>query len=314
MIRVPDYFLDFECIADRCKHSCCRGWDIYIDSVSLKKYRTDMGECGWLANSLCTDGDGTKFARTADGSCVHLKDSGLCRMYSELGKESLCEICREHPRYYTVLGNYAEGGVSVCCEAAAELLLFGSGIPRFTDIDEQFTPGDKIPFEWLEEAISTREELYTLLYSGKAKDTLPRVLAHSTALTPERLLGILKEALGELDILPRSLKKELSEALKLPSRRILGTKALDAPLKRLTLYYLHRYYIEGAVTLDSAERSALAVALALLTGALAVYRGATDKEGIILASGDVSRTMEYCEENRDILLDMIYEANENYNF
>ena len=63
MIRVPDYFLDFECIADRCKHSCCRGWDIYIDSESLKKYRTDMGECGWLADSLCTDGDGTKFAR-----------------------------------------------------------------------------------------------------------------------------------------------------------------------------------------------------------------------------------------------------------
>ena len=41
---IPDYYKDFQCIADKCKDSCCIGWEIMIDSKSYKKYQNVKGE------------------------------------------------------------------------------------------------------------------------------------------------------------------------------------------------------------------------------------------------------------------------------
>ena len=41
---IPDYYKDFQCIADKCKDSCCIGWEIMIDSKSYKKYHNVKGE------------------------------------------------------------------------------------------------------------------------------------------------------------------------------------------------------------------------------------------------------------------------------
>ena len=34
----PDYYNKFKCIANRCRHSCCIGWEIDIDDSTLQKY------------------------------------------------------------------------------------------------------------------------------------------------------------------------------------------------------------------------------------------------------------------------------------
>ena len=34
----PKYYEDFSCIADKCRHSCCIGWEIDIDPETLAKY------------------------------------------------------------------------------------------------------------------------------------------------------------------------------------------------------------------------------------------------------------------------------------
>ena len=41
---VPNYYKDFKCIANRCKHSCCVGWEIEIDDNTFKKYSAVKGE------------------------------------------------------------------------------------------------------------------------------------------------------------------------------------------------------------------------------------------------------------------------------
>ena len=33
---VPNYYDKFKCIADRCKHSCCIGWEIDIDDDTME--------------------------------------------------------------------------------------------------------------------------------------------------------------------------------------------------------------------------------------------------------------------------------------
>lgn len=42
----PDYYERFHCIADRCRHNCCIGWEIDVDEDALAAYRTVGGEMG----------------------------------------------------------------------------------------------------------------------------------------------------------------------------------------------------------------------------------------------------------------------------
>lgn len=46
IVRVPDYFSEFSCIAGDCKDSCCLGWEIDIDEDSYEYYQTLPGEVG----------------------------------------------------------------------------------------------------------------------------------------------------------------------------------------------------------------------------------------------------------------------------
>ena len=34
----PNYYKKFKCIADKCRHSCCVGWEIDIDKDTMRKY------------------------------------------------------------------------------------------------------------------------------------------------------------------------------------------------------------------------------------------------------------------------------------
>lgn len=42
----PDYYPLFHCIADRCRHNCCIGWEIDVDGDSLAAYDQIGGEMG----------------------------------------------------------------------------------------------------------------------------------------------------------------------------------------------------------------------------------------------------------------------------
>ena len=39
-LYAPKYYKNFKCIADRCPHSCCIGWEIDIDRTTLTKYES----------------------------------------------------------------------------------------------------------------------------------------------------------------------------------------------------------------------------------------------------------------------------------
>ena len=58
-----------------------------------------------------------------NGRCVFLNEKNLCQLIVELGDESLCDICREHPRFYEDFGVRQEAGLGLCCEEAVRLLL-----------------------------------------------------------------------------------------------------------------------------------------------------------------------------------------------
>ena len=43
LLRVPMYYKEFRCIADKCQDSCGIGWEIDIDQVTLEKYKNYKG-------------------------------------------------------------------------------------------------------------------------------------------------------------------------------------------------------------------------------------------------------------------------------
>ena len=99
-LYAPSYYQDFKCIADRCTHSCCIGWEIDVDSDTLQKYDALSGEyANEIRNSI--DRDETPHFHLCDGErCPHLDARGLCKIILSHGEDALCDICREHPRFY----------------------------------------------------------------------------------------------------------------------------------------------------------------------------------------------------------------------
>ena len=86
----PRFYSDFRCIANRCEDSCCKDWDIDIDSETEKFYNTVSGPLGEkLRSKLTTDEYGERIFPTGCGRCPFWNDDMLCDIYIGLGKEHL---------------------------------------------------------------------------------------------------------------------------------------------------------------------------------------------------------------------------------
>lgn len=124
ILRVPDYYEEFSCIASRCKDSCCAGWEIDIDEESYEYYRTREGAFGdRLRESMYVAEDGGyRFKLKGPKRCAMLNDQNLCDLYTELGEEALCEVCTEYPRFSLFYGNIEQKCLSLSCEEAGRIL------------------------------------------------------------------------------------------------------------------------------------------------------------------------------------------------
>ena len=123
MINIDaEIYREFRCKADKCKHSCCKGWEIDIDEDTLEFYKGLDTELGNEIMQNIQEGEDTFFKLTSDERCPFLKDNGLCKIIEELGEDGLCDICRLHPRFFEDINDYSLAGVGLSCEKATELL------------------------------------------------------------------------------------------------------------------------------------------------------------------------------------------------
>ena len=114
----PDYYEKFKCIADKCKHSCCIGWEIDVDGDTLDYYNSIDGNFGErLRKNIITEGETAHFCLAENDRCPFLNQKGLCDIIINLGEEALCQICDDHPRYRNFYSDREEIGVGFCCDA-----------------------------------------------------------------------------------------------------------------------------------------------------------------------------------------------------
>lgn len=120
----PDYYKSFKCIADKCRHNCCIGWEIDIDQTTDEFYKSYKGGLAQrFQKNICRDEDTPHFILKGNDRCPFLNSNNLCDIIIEAGEEHLCNICREHPRFHNELPDRVESGLGMCCEEAARLIL-----------------------------------------------------------------------------------------------------------------------------------------------------------------------------------------------
>ena len=132
-LYAPKYYKNFKCIADKCEHSCCVGWEIDVDKDTLEKYKKlESGYGAAIRGSISTE-DTPHFKLSADDRCPHLDERGLCKIILSVGEDYLCDICREHPRFYNYT-SVAEVGIGMSCMEAARIILSSPDYPLIEEI------------------------------------------------------------------------------------------------------------------------------------------------------------------------------------
>ena len=162
LVRVPDYFDQFHCLAGACPHTCCEKWEVVIDEASAAFYQTVPGDLGEkLRSALQVDEEGDFCFPLDGGRCPFLDGDNLCEIHKELGEEATSVTCREHPRFTEDYGPFREITLSASCPAANALLL-GSREPltfRAFETEEPEEEGD----EWLPYLLPLRRRLLDIL-------------------------------------------------------------------------------------------------------------------------------------------------------
>ena len=154
---VPSYYKKFKCIADKCRHSCCVDWEIDIDDAALLRYtKLTHGYADNIRGSI-EEGERSHFRLGSDGRCPHLDKNGLCEIIKNLGDEYLCDICREHPRFYNEVPGGFEVGVGASCEEAARLILSADEYCDIADFEED-SFSKALPYK-----NEIREKIYSIL-------------------------------------------------------------------------------------------------------------------------------------------------------
>ena len=160
ILRVPSYYKEFRCIADRCKDSCCIGWEIDIDEDTFSYYKNVGGEFGErLRNHMVTE-ECNSFTLAANGWCPFLNEKKLCDICIELGEEALCEVCTEFPRFTMEYENVREKVLSLSCEEVGRLVFSSDKKIAW----EEFEVADEYDGEWKDdisdEEASENDDIY----------------------------------------------------------------------------------------------------------------------------------------------------------
>ncbi|MBO4885450.1 MAG: flagellin lysine-N-methylase [Clostridia bacterium] len=122
-VYAPEYYPAFHCVASRCRHTCCAGWEIDIDAESLARYERLPGAFGERVRQGIGLGDTPHFILTEDERCPLLNRDNLCELILREGEDALCQICRDHPRFRNYYSSRVEIGLGLVCEEAARLIL-----------------------------------------------------------------------------------------------------------------------------------------------------------------------------------------------
>ncbi len=133
--RIQKIFDRFVCQGADCEATCCEGWKIEIDRESYEAYKKIRGKLGLLL--LLGIDPKTRCFRMRRRACVFYNSQGLCNLYKELGRDGLCQGCKDYPRHKEDYGDLQEVMLSLSCPEAARMILedesFGAWVEKIPE-------------------------------------------------------------------------------------------------------------------------------------------------------------------------------------
>ena len=288
-LYAPKYYKDFICLADRCRHSCCIGWEIDIDGKTMEKYsHLSHPYARAIRDSIDASSDTLHFRLAKDERCPHLDECGLCKIITNLTDKYLCDICREHPRFYNFTSHGKEVGLGMACEEAARIILSSENYDDIVVIgdaeDTEKSPEfDTLPY---------RESIFKVLrdksisYSHRLE-----IIAEMGGVT----LSILsdtewQELLSSLEYLDNSHKALFSKYTSLYTI----TEENEKILERFFAYLIYRYVTAA----ESETELSLFIGTSLFLERLfASLLANSDGNDAVTLARIISEEIEYSEEN-----------------
>lgn len=319
LFRVPSYYNSFRCTADKCSDNCCIGWEIEIDSDTAEYYRSVGGSFGKrLKENISKE---NSFILKEE-RCPFLNGNNLCDIIINCGEAHLCQICRDHPRYFEWYGNIKEGGIGLSCEEGARLILTQDS----WDISESFVDEEEEPVD--EELFAvlrrSREEIFSLLDGeGTWNEKLCEIIDYAEKLqfmidnieteaeyTPytgnaEGNFRALTTLFADFEPIDDQWKKALIEAFS--SEGVLTTPKAEEEKYMLNIcrYFIWRYFLKGVFDGEILSKVKLAVVsvifIKFMTDGVPLIDTWIEKSKLY------SKEMEYSDENRELFYDYTYE-------
>lgn len=307
----PDYYEQFKCIADKCRHSCCIGWEIDIDADTLDYYNSIGGEFGErLKANIAADGETSHFCLKEDERCPFLNEKGLCDIIINLGTEALCQICDDHPRYRNFYSDREEIGVGMSCEAAAVLILSQQKKTQLVTLFD----ADEVLWDEESEFLKIRQKLWDLLQNRKktvdsrTEDVLAYCGITERKKTPQQWVQIYRR-LERLDNVWDTVLDSIENA----ENALLELKedVLQTAFEQLLHYFTYRHLADSLDDGRFAARVQFAVqSYRMIKWAAALHfnrYGSIDIETLAEIARIYSAEIEYSTDNIDALLDIFEE-------
>lgn len=298
----PDYYPLFHCIADRCRHSCCIGWEIDIDPDMRERYRAVPGAFGErLSASIDDSGETACFRLGADERCPMLNANGLCDLITELGEESLCQICADHPRFRNFYSDRTEIGLGLCCEEAARLVLSREAPMKLITLEDN--GGEELLGEEDEALLAIRDTLIVTMQDRAVplQERLNEVMALGGLRIPQADWVAVYRGLERLDPAWDAALDSLAHAASEPPEE------LSVAFEQFAVYMLYRHLPAAMDDEDIPGRTAFCMLSTWMLMALCAAKPGCTLDDCIELARMYSAEIEYSEVNIDMLLDALWE-------
>ncbi|MBQ7040273.1 MAG: flagellin lysine-N-methylase [Clostridia bacterium] len=285
----PNYYKEFSCIADKCRHSCCIGWEIDIDESTLEKYEKQAGKIGEkLRKNLVIEDGVSHFCLDENKRCPFLNENNLCEIILELGESNISQICTDHPRFYNEFSERVEVGIGICCDEAARIILSNEKTFLVQTEGGTETEEEEEFFEW-------RTKLFEFVQNRNVPfDTRLRIL-YDVGITDE-IISLYKS----LECLDENWHEKLNDIS--DNYDFYG---FEIPFEQLLMYFIYRHTPDALYDGRYEERVAFSVLSVLIIRAVFEKCEEQTMENLIEISRMYSSEIEYSEENTEKILEKL---------
>lgn len=302
----PNYYEKFKCIASKCKHNCCIGWEIDIDDSTLRYYNSVSGDFGKRLKDNIELIDTPHFKLKENERCPFLNCSNLCDIISTLGEDKLCTICSEHPRFHNELPDRIESGLGLTCEEACRIVLSQK---------EKMTLVSKKDFSTDDEIILLRDEIIVALQNRNKSiaDRLDDMLALCGTTENNIDIKSLCDVMLSLEMLDETwgeLLAELKEGFGQIDPHAFDTYMAQRQheYEQFCVYLIYRHFANSPDLYEAQSRACFVKLMYKLFYALGavIYakRGSFDFEAQVEVARLFSSEIEYSDENLYTLFDI----------